>query len=189
MKLIVGLGNPGLRYAFTRHNMGFRVIDELLERYNLKLDNNKFNGDFTKTKLCDEDVIIAKPMTFMNLSGEFIRPLADYYKIDYNDILVIYDELAIELGRIKLSLDGQSAGHNGVKSIIQNLNTEKFMRLRIGTGPCTPMIKIIDYVLMNFPKHQILELKSICERAVDAIEDLLKNGAVYTMDKYNRKNV
>lgn len=187
MKLIVGLGNPGLKYAFTRHNMGFRVIDELIERYNLKLNNNKFNGDFTKTKICNEDVIIAKPMTFMNLSGKFIRPLADYYKIDYNDILVIYDELAIDFGRIKLSIDGQSAGHNGIKSIMQNLGTEKFMRLRIGTGPCPAMVKIIDYVLMNFSKEQLQGLKLICVKAADAVEDLLKNGSTYTMNKYNTK--
>ena len=187
MKLIVGLGNPGLKYAFTRHNMGFKIIDEMLVKYDLKLDNNKFNGDFTKTKIFNEDIIIAKPMTFMNSSGEFIRPLADFYKIDYKDILVIYDELAIDLGRIKLSLDGQSAGHNGIKSIIQNLGTEKFMRLRIGTGPLPSQYKIIDYVLSNYTNEQIKDMKPIYERAVNAVEDLLKNGALYTMNKYNTK--
>lgn len=187
MKLIVGLGNPGLKYAFTRHNMGFKIIDEMLVRYNLTLDNNKFNGDFTKTKICDEDVIVAKPMTFMNNSGEFIRPLADFYKIKPEDVLVIYDELAIDLGRIKLSLDGQSAGHNGIKSIIHHLSTEKFMRLRIGTGPCPPNIAIINFVLMNYTQDEIKSMKPIYERAVDAVEDLLKNGTTYTMNKYNTK--
>lgn len=187
MKLIVGLGNPGLKYAFTRHNMGFKVIDEILVKYDLKLDNNKFNGDFTKTKICNEDVIVAKPMTFMNLSGEFIRPLSDFYKIKPEDILVIYDELAINLGRIKLSVDGQSAGHNGIKSVIQHLSTEKFMRLRIGTGPCPPQINIIDYVLMNYTQEEIKNMKPIYDRAVDAVEDLLKNGVTYTMNKYNAK--
>lgn len=187
MKLIVGLGNPGLKYAFTRHNMGFKVIDELLVKYDLKLDNNKFNGDFTKTKLCGEDVIVAKPMTYMNNSGEFIRPLADFYKISPKDLLVIYDELAINLGRIKLSLDGQSAGHNGIKSIIQHLGTEKFMRLRIGTGPCPPHISILDFVLMNYTQDEIKNNIPIYQRAVEAVEDLLKNGTSYTMEKYNRK--
>lgn len=185
MKLIVGLGNPGLKYALTRHNMGFRVIDELLIKYDLKLDNNKFNGDFTKTKINNEDVILAKPMTFMNNSGEFIKPLSDFYKIAPNDILVIHDELALNLGRIKLSLDGISAGHNGIKSIIANLGTEKFMRLRLGIGPCPTMIKIIDFVLMSYNKDELPSLKPIYEKAVCAIEDLLLNGETYTMNKYN----
>ena len=121
MKLIVGLGNPEIKYAFTRHNLGFLAIDELLSRYgNLALDQDKFNGIFTKTKIENEDVIIAKPMTYMNNSGDFIRPLANFYKIEPADIIVIYDELALPVGRVKVTKEGSAAGHNGSQNFLQS---------------------------------------------------------------------
>ena len=188
MKLIVGLGNPELKYAFTRHNTGFLAVDELLSRLgNLTLDNDKFKGLFTKTKCEGEDVIIAKPMTYMNLSGEFIRPLADFYKISPADIIVIYDELALPVGRIKITKEGSAAGHNGIKSIIANLGTEKFIKVRIGIADTKPFVSQIDFVLMKYTKEEFEVQKKNIDKAVDAVLYLLKNGIDKTMNDFNSK--
>ena len=186
MKLIVGLGNAELKYAFTRHNTGFLVIDELLDRLgDLKLDNDKFNGIYTKTKYNGEDIIIAKPMTYMNLSGEFIWPLADYYKILPQDIIVIYDELALPVGRIKVTKEGSAAGHNGIKSIIANLKTEKFIKVRIGINDPKPFVSQIDFVLMKYTEEEFKEQKKNIDRAVDAVFSILKDGVDKTMNDFN----
>ena len=135
MKLIVGLGNPDIKYLMTRHNTGFFVIDSLLNKIGgLKLDDTKFNGYYIKTKIENEDVIIAKPMTYMNNSGEFVSPMANFYKIDSKDIIICHDELALDVGRIKVNVDGSSAGHNGIKNIIEHLSTDKFNRVRVVIG-------------------------------------------------------
>lgn len=186
MKLIVGLGNPELKYAFTRHNSGFLAVDELLRRLgNVSLDNDKFNGIYTKTKIENEDVIIAKPMTYMNNSGDFIRPLADYYKIDYKDIIVIYDELALPLGKIRITKEGSAAGHNGIKSIIANLGTEKFIKVRIGIHEDKPFISQIDFVLMKYTPEELKAQKENIDRSVDAVISILKYGVDKTMNDFN----
>ncbi len=185
MKLIVGLGNPDLKYAFTRHNTGFLAIDELLSRYKLKLDNNKFNGLFCKTKIGLEDVIIAKPMTYMNNSGEFIAPLANFYKISSEDIIVIYDELALPVGRIKVTKEGSAAGHNGIKSIIANLGTERFIKIRIGINVEHSNINQIDFVLMKYTPEEYKEQKLSIDRAVDAAIELLSTDVDKVMNNYN----
>lgn len=185
LKLIVGLGNPELRYAFTRHNTGFIAIDELLERYNLKLDNDKFDGLFTKTKIEGQDVIIAKPMTYMNNSGEFIKPIADFYKINPSDIIVIYDELALPVGRIKITKEGSAAGHNGIKSIIANLGTEKFVKIRIGIDAPRKYISQIDFVLMKYTPDEYKEQKVNIDKAVDAAIALLKYDIDKVMNDFN----
>ena len=188
MKLIVGLGNPELRYAFTRHNTGFLAIDELLSRYNLTLDNNKFDGIFTKTKIENQDVIIAKPMTYMNNSGDFVRPLANFYKIESNDIIVIYDELALPIGRIRITKEGSAAGHNGIKSIIANLGTEKFIKVRIGIKEEKPFVSQIDFVLMKYTPEELKVQKENIDKAVDAVISILKNGVDKTMNDFNGKS-
>ena len=186
MKLIVGLGNPELKYAMTRHNMGFLAIDCLLDKIgDLKLNDTKFNGIYTKTKYNNNDIIIAKPLTYMNNSGDFIRPLADYYKIDYNDIIVVYDELALNVGRIKITKEGSAAGHNGIKSIINNLNTEKFIKVRIGIGPVPDYIKQIDYVLMKMTVEDFKDYKKILDKAAEEILFILDNDIDKAMNKYN----
>ena len=186
MKLIVGLGNPEIRYAFTRHNTGFLAIDELLRRLgNVTLDKDKFDGIFTKTKMCNEDVIIAKPMTYMNNSGDFIRPLAVFYKIEYCDIIVIYDELALPLGRIKVTKEGSAAGHNGIKSIIANLGTEKFIKVRVGIKEEKPFMNQIDFVLSKYTPEELKEHMKNINKAVDAVESILKNGVDATMNNFN----
>lgn len=186
MKLIVGLGNPEIKYAFTRHNTGFLAIDELLHRLgNLGLDKDKFKGIYTKTKIGDEDVIIAKPMTYMNLSGEFIRPLADFYKIEPKDIIVVYDELALPVGKIRVTKEGSAAGHNGIKSIIANLGTEKFIKVRIGIQEEKPFINQIDFVLMKYTPEELKVQKGNIDRAVDAIFSIIEVGIDKTMNDYN----
>ena len=186
MKLIVGLGNPEIKYAFTRHNTGFLAIDELLSRLgNLDLDKDKFNGIFTKTKIEDEDVIIAKPMTYMNSSGDFIKPLADFYKIEAKDIIVVYDELALPVGKVKITKEGSAAGHNGIKSIIANLGTEKFIKIRIGIKEEKPFVSQIDFVLMKYTPEELKLQKENIDRAVEAIYSIIKDGIDKTMNDYN----
>ena len=189
MKLIVGLGNPEIKYAFTRHNMGFLAIDELLSRYgNLTLDNDKFNGIFTKTKIENEEVVIAKPMTYMNNSGDFVRPLANFYKIEPSDIIVIYDELALPIGKIRITKEGSAAGHNGIKSIIANLGTEKFIKVRIGIKEEKPFVSQIDFVLMKYTPEELKVQKENIDKAVDAVISILKNGVDKTMNDFNGKS-
>ena len=188
LKLIVGLGNPGLKYAFTRHNIGFLSIDSLMDELCIKkLDEEKFNGLFCKTKLDGEDIIISKPLTFMNNSGEFVKQLSQFYKISNNDIIIVYDELAIDFGRIKITKTGSSAGHNGIKSIINYLGTEDFIKVRVGIGPVPEKIKQIDFVLMKYMKDEFAKVKKITDRAGFAIIDIIKNGVDFSMNKYNVK--
>lgn len=189
MKLIVGLGNPDLKYVFTRHNTGFLAIDKLLDKLgNLKLDNDKFKGIYTKTKIENEDVIIAKPLTYMNLSGEFIRPLSDFYKIEFSDIIIVYDELALPMGRIKITKEGSAAGHNGIKSIIQNLGTERFIKVRIGIGPKPININQADFVLMKYTKDEMKEQNVNIDKAVEAIICIVTKGVDTAMNDFNSYN-
>lgn len=189
MKLIVGLGNPDLKYVFTRHNTGFLTIDKLLDKLgDLKLDNEKFKGIYTKTKIENKDVIIAKPLTYMNLSGEFIRPLSDFYKISSSDIIVVYDELALPMGRIKITKEGSAAGHNGIKSIIQNLGTEKFVKVRIGIGPKPINIDQADFVLMKYSQEEMKEQNVNLDKAVEAIICIVTKGVDVAMNDYNSYN-
>lgn len=187
MFLIVGLGNPDLKYAFTRHNTGFLTIDYLLNKLGkLTLDNDKFNGMYTKTKIEGKDCIIAKPMTYMNNSGEFIRPLADFYKIDYSDIVVVYDELALPVGRIKITKEGSAAGHNGIKSIIAHLGTEKFVKVRVGIAEPQSIIPQVDFVLKKYTPEEFKKQQENIERAADAIISVVNVGVDATMNTFNR---
>lgn len=134
MKCIVGLGNPGKKYDKTRHNAGFMVLDEWAERNNWSFSQKKFNGLYTMERIDGEKVVLLKPQTYMNLSGESLRPLMDYYDLDVEDILVIYDDLDLPPGKIRLRKKGGHGGHNGIRSIIDHLGTKEFKRLRVGVG-------------------------------------------------------
>ena len=185
MKLIVGLGNPELKYTFTRHNMGFSAVDIMLDKLGgLTLDNTKFNGCFTKTKYEGEDIILSKPLTYMNLSGDFVRDISNFYKIDSKDIIVIYDELALPVGKIRITKTGSAGGHNGIKSIIKNLGTEDFIKVRIGIGEET-VIPQIDFVLMKYTPDEYKNQMKNVERAVDGVFDVLKNGVDHAMNNFN----
>lgn len=181
MKLIAGLGNIGDKYCFTRHNAGFMVLDKLA------LDNNFSFREENKLKCFlakSGDIIYIKPTTFMNLSGEAVRAVMDYYKINVKDILIVYDDIALDLGRIRFRANGSDGGHNGIKSIIKHVGTKEFDRLKIGIGP-QPNIPSENFVLQNFQKEQLEELKEILKRADEAIEFYLKNDIQKAQNKFN----
>ena len=181
MKLIVGLGNIGEKYCFTRHNAGFMVLDKLaLDKGFSFREESKLKCFLAKSG----DIIYIKPTTFMNLSGEAVRAVMDYYKIDVKDLLIIYDDIALDLGRMRFRANGSDGGHNGIKSIIKHVGTKEFDRLKIGIGP-QPNIPSENYVLQNFPKEQLEELKEVLKMADEAIEFYLENGIQKAQNKFN----
>lgn len=184
MKLIVGLGNIGKEYEKTRHNIGFMVIDKLIERLNVKLDQNKFKTNFVKTKIAQEDVIIAKPLTYMNLSGEAVLQIASFFRIDNEDILIIHDDLDLPLGRIRLRDNGKGGNHNGMKNIVLHLNDSKIPRIRIGIGK-DPLIPQKNFVLGRFNNEEMSILDKTIDVCVDAIYDFTKLTFSNLMNKYN----
>ncbi len=185
MKLIVGLGNPGKEYEHSRHNMGFDVVDMFANSLGTDIDKEGFKGLYVKTKYFDEDIIILKPQTYMNLSGDSVVLLLNYFKIAIEDMIVIYDDMDTKPGYIKLKLKGSSGGHNGIKSIIQNLKTEEFKRIKIGIGK--PTFNNIDFVLSK-PKGEEEDLiEKAKKNAVDAIKISLKESFNKAMTMYNKK--
>lgn len=185
MKLITGLGNIGDKYCFTRHNAGFMLVDKIALDTNLTFKTeSKLKCMMTKFKYNNEDVILAKPTTFMNLSGEAVIALVNYYKIDIKDLVIVYDDISLDLGRIRFRGNGSDGGHNGIKSIIKHLGTKDFNRLKIGIGP-QPPIPSENYVLQNFPKEQLETLKSTLSKAEESIFFLFDNGMEKTQNKYN----
>jgi peptidyl-tRNA hydrolase, PTH1 family len=187
MKLIVGLGNPGRQYEETRHNVGFKVIDELSDQLHIPLDKAKFNGVFGQGMVNGEKVLLLKPLTYMNLSGESIRPLMDYYDILVEDILVVYDELDIPVGKIRLREKGSAGGHNGMKSIIQHLGTQEFKRIRIGINRPTNGMKIADYVLGRFPAEELQDIKDAIQKSAEAAEKWVSTSFLQVMNEFNAK--
>lgn len=184
MKLIVGLGNPGKEYEGTRHNCGFMVIDRLADKLNISVDQNKFKGLYTKIKYHGEDVILLKPQTYMNLSGESVNAVMNFFKINKDDLLVIYDDLDMPVGKLRLRKTGSAGGHNGIKNIIAHLNSQDFKRIRVGIDRHKYM-KVADYVLSNFTKIEKEAIDQGIEKACDAIIDYLDNGFDHTMNNYN----
>ena len=186
MKCIVGLGNPGRKYEKTRHNIGFMVIDELLDRHHWDLNKTKFNGKYAVEQFLGQKVVLLKPQTFMNLSGESIRPLMDYYDIALEDVLVIYDDLDLPTGKIRLRQKGGHGGHNGIRSTIDHLGTKDFKRLRIGVGRPTTPIPVVDYVLSGFSKEQQEDVVSSIKKSADACESWLNHSFSEVMNEYNQ---
>ena len=185
MKVVVGLGNPGKQYQDTRHNMGYLVVDRLADIFSVDFDYNKFKGIYgiSKNPVLPEPVIFAKPETFMNLSGEFIRPLLDYFKVPVEDLIVIYDDMAIPEGKIRLRLSGSDGSHNGMKNIIQMLGTDQIKRVRVGIGE--PPYSGIDYVLSK-PTGDSLELaRQAVDAAASAVKDALTHDFNYAMNHHN----
>ncbi len=185
MKLVIGLGNIGDKYCFTRHNAGFMVVDKWALENNLTFkEEKKLKCFMTKFKFNGEDVILAKPTTFMNLSGESASLLMNYYKVDIKDVLIVYDDLALELGRLRFRGNGSDGGHNGIKSLIKHMGSSNFVRLKVGIGP-QPPIPSESFVLQNFSKEQTNELKDVLKKAVSAIEYYLINGIEKTQNAFN----
>jgi peptidyl-tRNA hydrolase, PTH1 family len=185
MKLIVGLGNPGTKYERTRHNIGFEVIDELAKRFSSPLTESKFKGLYTIIRYSSEKVILLKPMTYMNLSGESIRAVVDYYDIVPEHILVIYDDLDLPVGKIRLRQKGSAGGHNGIKSTIAHLGTQNFNRIRIGIDRPTNGMSVPDYVLGKFTKEEWETMGDVIQRCADACEEWMEKPFLQVMNRYN----
>jgi len=171
MKLIVGLGNPGKKYAFTRHNMGFMAIDAYINVHQQSMTfDKKFQGELLK----HPEYILLKPGTFMNLSGESVHAVMEYYNIDINDVVVIYDDLAIPFGTIRIREKGSAGGHNGIKSIISHLHTQEFKRVRLGIEAPHP-ISSKDFVLSKFHKKDKILIEEVISKSIHIIEDFIKD--------------
>ena len=179
MKLIIGLGNPGEKYEHTRHNMGFDVIDLLANYLKVSFTKKAFQGIYVK----DNDLILFKPETFMNLSGIAVREIMTFFKIDINDILVISDDMALPVGKIRLRESGSSGGHKGLQNIIDNLGSNQFKRLRVGIGE--PKINTIDFVLSKPSKEESEKINNAIKIAVDAINEYLNKDFTSAMSKFN----
>jgi len=186
MKLIVGLGNPGPEYRETRHNVGFLVADELARRWRLSdAWREKFEALHIKTMAGDHAVVVAKPLTFMNLSGHAVAGLAGFYKIDPADVLVVTDDVALPLGRLRARPEGSAGGHNGLKSIVQHLGTQAFPRLRIGVGRGDERRDLADHVLGRFEAGERETVSAAVLRAADASERFLTDGIERVMSAFN----
>lgn len=186
MYLIIGLGNPGKEYENTRHNIGFNVLNSYLEKNNLKLDKEKFNGLYTKTSINNEDVIFLEPQTYMNSSGDSVRKIMDFYKIDVENILVIQDDLDMEIGKIKLKENSSSGGHNGIKDIEEKLGTNSIKRLKIGISN-NKMMDTKDYVLGKFSKEEKEVLEKTYNICLNIIDDFFVMNFDLLMGKYNKR--
>ncbi len=189
MKLIVGLGNPGKEYYNTRHNVGFDFIDNYLKyKFNDISWNNKFDGLYTEFNIGKEKVVFLKPQTFMNLSGNSVRKIMDYYKIDINDILIISDDLDLLVGNFKLKMSGSSGGHNGLKDIENKINSNKYKRLKIGISN-NKNLDTKDYVLGKLSKSEDIILKNLFKELFNVLDDYFMIPFEELMNKYNHKNI
>lgn len=186
MKLIVGLGNPTKEYEKTRHNVGFMVMDALANQLNVNINTKKFNGEYVKFKYNQEDVILLKPMTYMNNSGESIIQVMNYFKIGVEDLLVVYDDMDMPVGKLRLRESGSAGGHNGIKSVIAHVGGQNFKRIRVGIDR-HPKIPVIDYVLGRFTKDEQPLIEEGIKNATSAIETYLDKGFVAAMNQYNNK--
>ncbi|HFE9686573.1 TPA: aminoacyl-tRNA hydrolase [Clostridium perfringens] len=187
MILIVGLGNPGKQYEKTRHNIGFDVIDYMANKYNIDVNREKFKGICGEGFIENKKVILLKPLTYMNLSGESIRELANFYKLEDDEIIVVYDDISLDIGRLRIREKGSAGGHNGIKSIIQNLGGDKFPRVKVGVGQ--PKDNLVNHVLGKFSKEDREHIEKVIPVVSDAIVEIVKNDAKESMNKFNGVNI
>jgi PTH1 family peptidyl-tRNA hydrolase len=185
MHVFAGLGNPGKNYETTRHNIGFMAIDQLASEWNISMDKSKFNGQIGTGIVAGEKVLLIKPLTYMNLSGECVRPVLDYYDIPTSRLTVIYDDLDLPLGKIRLRTKGSAGGHNGIKSLIQHLGTQEFDRIRLGIGRPEGSMKVVDYVLGKFTKEELSVTDDVIKKTVKACEAALSQSFLEVMNKFN----
>lgn len=189
MYLIAGLGNPGRQYEGTRHNMGFDVIDCLIEKHGIPQSGVKFNAMFGKGIIGGERVVLMKPLSFMNLSGGPVQETANYFKIDpETEIIVIYDDIDLEPGQLRIRKKGSAGGHNGIKDIIRRLGTDNFLRIKVGVGAKPKDWDLADHVLGRFANSERKLVDEAIVRAADAVEMILANGADAAMNRYNVKS-
>lgn len=185
MYLIVGLGNPEPEYCFTRHNLGFDVLNKISEKYDIKINKSGFKSIYGTGTIENEKVVLCKPQTYMNLSGDAIIEIAKFYKVPTNSIIIIYDDIDLETGIIKIRKKGGPGNHNGMKSVVNRLGTEEFPRIRIGTGFCEEKQNLISYVISKVTNEEYIRLLEGINLAVEALPKILKNGIDKAMNKYN----
>lgn len=185
MYIIAGLGNPTREYEGTRHNIGFSVIDRLADEYNISMDIKKHKAICGKGMIAGEKVILVKPQTYMNLSGESLREVVDFYKEDINHVLVIFDDISLDVGKLRLRPKGSAGGHNGIKSIIAHLGSDQFKRIKFGVGDKPAGYDLADWVLGRFNKDDAVTIKEGMDRACSAVEIILTEGIQSGMNKFN----
>ena len=189
MYLIVGLGNPGKQYEATRHNMGFDVIDKLVEEYRIPQSGVKFNAMYGKGIIGGQQALLMKPLSYMNLSGGPVRDMVNYFKIDpETELIVIYDDIDTEPGNLRIRKQGSAGGHNGIKDLIKQLGTQKFTRIRVGVGAKPQGWDLADYVLGRFDSNDRKLVEEAQERACKAVEMILSDGTDAAMNEFNRKS-
>ncbi len=188
MKLVVGLGNPGIEYQFTPHNLGFLAVDRIAEQYGAHLDNRRCRALTGKARIGSEELLLAKPETFMNLSGLAVRELVSELEVDpAPDLIVIYDELDLPWGAIRIRQRGGTAGHNGIESVVNALGTPEFLRVRLGFGPDFPVGDGAKYVLSQLKKSQYEVVDQELDAAAEAVKAILTEGVAAAMNRFNRK--
>lgn len=188
MYIIVGLGNPTRQYEHTRHNVGFDAIDYMIDKYDIMYSGVKHQAMYGKGRIGSKKVIVAKPVTYMNLSGEAVRQLTDYYKIDpEHELIVIYDDVSLAPGQLRIRKKGSAGGHNGIKNIISELGTQNFLRIKLGVGEKPKGWDLADYVLGRFPKAEQALVDQAVERCVDAVAMILAGDVDAAMNECNRK--
>lgn len=187
MYLIIGLGNPEPKYSRTRHNMGFDVINVIAKKYNVEVSKKKFNALFETIVICGKKIILVKPQTYMNLSGESLRQFIDFFGIEIDNVLVVYDDMDIDIGIIKVKPKGGAGSHNGIKSIIKEIKTENFARVRVGIGKPENDYEKIDYVVGKINDEEYKKLEFGIEVGANSCISFIENGLSNTMNRYNVK--
>lgn len=187
MKLIVGLGNPGNEYAKTRHNVGFMLVDALADHLNITLWKDKFNAKIAEGRIGSEKILLVKPQTYMNNSGEAVGPLMRWYKLEPEDVIVAHDDMDIPAGTIRIRKKGSSGGHNGIKSLIAHLGSENFARVRLGIGRPLPGWNVVNHVLAPFPAEDKQAVDEAVKYLIPAVECIITDGLDVAMNKYNPK--
>lgn len=183
MFLIVGLGNPGKEYEDTRHNIGFKVIDNIAKEYNIEINRQKFKGTYGEGFIDGKKVILLKPTTYMNLSGESVREVVDFYNLENEEVLVIYDDISLETGSLRIREKGSAGGHNGIKSIIAHLGSDVFPRIKVGVGQ--PTGDLVKHVLGKFSKEETDLLNQSIEVSTKAAKEIIKADAKTAMNQFN----
>ncbi|WP_058486511.1 aminoacyl-tRNA hydrolase [Defluviitalea phaphyphila] len=187
MFAVIGLGNPGNKYDTTRHNVGFKVIERLAYENNINLNKKKHHAIIGEGIIGEEKVVLAKPQTYMNLSGQSVIEIINWYKIDKSNIIIVYDDISLPLGALRIRTKGSAGGHNGIKNIISHLNSQEFLRVKVGVGEKPPGWDLADYVLSHFTKEEMKYITESIKKACDAIETIIKEGSVAAMNKFNKK--
>ncbi|MDP4144515.1 MAG: aminoacyl-tRNA hydrolase [Bacillota bacterium] len=183
MYLVIGLGNPGDEYRHTRHNVGFDVVDLFSQKYNIEMNRLKFKGIYGEGRIGAEKIILLKPTTYMNLSGESLNEAVKFYKIPNDKIIVVYDDISLDVGKLRIRSKGSAGGHNGIKSIIAHLSSDEFPRIKVGVGQ--PNGDLVSHVLGGFQKEDKDKIEKVFNVAVEAVECIISKGIVESMNKFN----